>query len=84
VTSLSAWFALKFRVGPSYIAPVVAASFLLTARLSFLTGRISRRVGIVRPVVVERLVGLILYAILPLIPMYWLASLIYPLCTPFP
>ena len=80
---ISYWFALKFHVGPSYIAPVIAASFLLTAKLSLLTGRISRRVGIVRPVVVERLVGLILYAILPLVPMYWLASLIYLLRTVF-
>ena len=80
---ISYWFALKFHVGPSYIAPVIAASFLLTAKLSFLTGRISGRVGLVRPVVVERLVGLVLYAILPLIPMYWLASLIYLLRTVF-
>ncbi|MCL5281040.1 MAG: MFS transporter [Planctomycetes bacterium] len=80
---ISYWFALKFQVGPSYIAPVIAASFLLTAKLSILTGRITRRAGIVRPVVVERLVGLILYAILPLIPVYWLASLIYLLRTVF-
>lgn len=80
---ISYWFAVKFHVGPSYIAPVLAASFLLTAKLSFLTGRISRRAGIVRPVVVERLVGLILYAMLPLIPIYWLASLVYLLRTVF-
>ncbi|MEN6333206.1 MAG: MFS transporter [Phycisphaerales bacterium] len=80
---ISYWFALKFHVGPSYIAPVIAASFLLTAKLSYLTGRVSLRMGIVRPVVIGRLVGLILYAILPLIPVYWLASLIYLLRTVF-
>ncbi len=80
---ISYWFALKFHVGPSCIAPVIAASFLLTAKLSFLTGRITRHMGIVRPVIIERLVGLVLYAILPLIPMYWLASLIYLLRTVF-
>ncbi len=80
---ISYWFALKFGVGPSYIAPVIAASFLLAAKLSFVTGRVSQRAGIVGPVVVERLIGLILYAVLPLIPLYWLASVIYLLRTVF-
>jgi MFS family permease len=80
---ISYWFALKFHVGPLFIAPIIAVSFLLAAKLSLLTGQVTRRVGIVTPVVIERLAGLVLYAFLPLIPMYWLASLFYLLRTVF-
>jgi len=78
---ISYWFSLRFQVGPAAIAPVMGTSFLLTAMLSIWTGRISRRIGIVRPVVLERLAGLILYTVLPLVPLYWLASLLYLLRT---
>ncbi|MEJ5198189.1 MAG: MFS transporter, partial [Anaerolineae bacterium] len=57
---ISYWFMLRFQVGPAYIAPVMAATFLLTGVASLVTGRLTERIGIVRSVIGERLIGLLL------------------------
>ena len=80
---ISYWFALRFGVGPAAIAPVMAATFLLTGAASLLTGRLTERIGIVRSVIWERLIGLLLLVLLPLMPVYWLAALVYLLRSAF-
>jgi MFS family permease len=80
---ISYWFALRFHVGPAAIAPVMAATFILTGASSLLTGRLSERIGIVQSVIWARLVGLVLLVLLPLMPVYWLAALIYLLRSAF-
>ena len=80
---ISYWFALRFDVGPAAIAPVMAATFLITGIVSLLTGRLTERIGIVNSVVWERAVGLVLLVLMPLMPTYWLASLAYLLRSAF-
>jgi predicted MFS family arabinose efflux permease len=80
---ISYWFFLKFHEGPSTIAPMMAATFFITGIFSVYTGKISESIGIVKSVVKMRLVGLILFVLLPLAPFYWLASAIYILRSAF-
>ena len=80
---ISYWFALRFGVGPGAIGPVMAAAFAGTGVVSLLTGKLTQRIGIVASVVWERLLGLVLLAVLPLMPSYGLAALIYFLRSAF-
>ena len=80
---ISYWFAIRFGVGPALIAPIMAAAFFITGISSVLTGRLSDRIGIVKSVVWARFFGLLLLILLPVIPFYWLASLIYILRSAF-
>jgi MFS family permease len=68
------WFALKFGVGVAKLGPVFALTFLLTGAASLITGALSRRLGIVRSVIVSRGAGLALLSLLPILPTYALAS----------
>ncbi len=80
---ISYWFAIRFGVGPDVIAPMMSATFFVTGISSFITGKASERIGIVTSIVWARLVGLILLIMLPLMPFFWLASLIYLLRSAF-
>ena len=80
---LSYWFALRFRVGPGAIAPVMAAAFLITGLSTLLAGRLTQSIGIVRSVVWSRMIAVLLLVLLPLMPVYWLASLVYLLRSAF-
>jgi MFS family permease len=80
---ISYWFAIRFGVGPASIAPIMAATFFITGLSSILTGRISNKIGIVKSVVWARFFGLLLLVALPLIPFFWLASLVYLLRSAF-
>lgn len=71
------WFAMRFGVGPSKIAPVMALTFFATAIAAVWTGRLSQRIGVVNAVVTMRGVGLFLLVAMPLMPVYSLASLVY-------
>uniref|UniRef100_A0A832AWP0 MFS transporter n=1 Tax=Desulfurella acetivorans TaxID=33002 RepID=A0A832AWP0_DESAE len=71
------FFAVKFGVGAKHIGFVLAITFLLSAVLSFYTGKLSLRIGIVKSVFIQRLVGLIFLILLPLAPSYILASIFY-------
>ncbi|SYZ72407.1 Arabinose efflux permease family protein [Candidatus Zixiibacteriota bacterium] len=74
---ISYWFALRYHVGPSEIAPVMAVTFIITGISALMTGTLTERIGIVQSVVRARLLGLVLLIILPLMPLYWLASAVY-------
>lgn len=74
---ISYWFAIRFGVGPASIAPMMALTFFITGISSLLTGKLSQKTGIVKIVVRARLLGLILLILLPFIPFFWLASVVY-------
>ncbi|MGD8573972.1 MAG: MFS transporter [Gammaproteobacteria bacterium] len=71
------WMAIRFQVGPAEVAPVMAASFLLTGVSSLAAGRLTEIAGTVASVVWTRGIGVLLLAILPLMPFFWLAALVY-------
>jgi MFS family permease len=80
---ISYWFAIKFGVGPASIAPIMAVTFFITGLSSILTGRLTQKIGIVQSVVWARSFGLLLLIILPIVPFFWLASLLYLLRSAF-
>ncbi len=77
------WFAIRFHVGPAVIAPVMAATFVATGVAALFTGSLTGRIGIVRSVVLQRSMGLVMLLLLPVMPFYWLASLVYLLRSAF-
>lgn len=76
---LPLWFALRFGVGPGAIGPVFGLTFLLTGISSIATGALVERVGLVAPIVYVRLLGVVLLALLPLMPSYGWAAAVYVL-----
>lgn len=68
------WFNYKFGVGTEAIGTVLSVSYLATAIFSILTGLTSQRRGLVRTVVAARLVTVALFAVIPLMPTFGLAS----------
>ncbi|MDA8141448.1 MAG: MFS transporter [Desulfobacteraceae bacterium] len=78
---ISYWFARRFLIGPLVIGPILALSFLITGLAALMVGRLTQRAGLVRSVVWGRSGGLILLLILPFMPVYGLASLVYILRT---
>ncbi len=74
---MSYWFARRFGVGPMEIAPVMASTFALTGIASLLTGALTEKIGLVGSVVWTRLGSLGLLVLLPLMPTYWPAALVY-------
>lgn len=77
------WFALKFGIGVATIGPVFAITFVLTGSAALVTGAMTRKLGIVRSVVVSRSAGVALLALLPVLPTYALASGAYALRSAF-
>ncbi len=73
------WYALRYGHGPASIGPAMAASFLLAAIGSQLSGRLARRTGVVNAVVGLRTVGLVLLLLTPLAPVFWIAATLYAL-----
>jgi len=71
------WFALRFQIGPRVIGPLMAATFSATALSALVTGHLSQRVGLVRSVVWGRTGGLLLLVLMPIMPLYSLAALMY-------
>jgi Arabinose efflux permease len=73
------WFALKFHIGPGTIAPMMAVTFVITGVSAIFAGRLTERHGLVSSVIWTRGIGVILLALLPLMPWFWLAAVIYML-----
>ncbi|MDE2196414.1 MAG: MFS transporter [Gammaproteobacteria bacterium] len=76
---ISYWFALRFHATAGSIAPVMAVTFCLTGMAALYTGRFAQRHGLVSSVVWTRGAGVLLLALLPLMPWFWLAALMYML-----
>jgi MFS family permease len=77
------WFAVRFGKGPAEIGPLMAGGFLMAAVASVATGWASKWLGMVRAVVVMRIVGLAMLIALPLSPSFGLAASLYMLRTMF-
>jgi MFS family permease len=71
------WFHLKFGVGAGAIGSVYALSFFLTGISSLMVGKLSERVGLIRSIVVPRLIGVALLIGIPLMPAFSYAAVLY-------
>lgn len=71
------WFNLRFGVGPSEIGPVYAITFFLTGFSSLVIGKMSEKVGLIRSIVVPRLLGVGLLVAIPFMPSFWIAAVLY-------
>ena len=77
------WFNLKFGAGPEALGPVFALTFLATGISSMWTGKLSERIGIVRAVVMVRMVSVLALILVPLMPNFTLASILHVLRSAF-
>lgn len=71
------WFNLKFGVGPAAIGPVYAFTFFVTGASTYIVARLSDRIGLVRAIVLPRIVGVVLMVAIPFMPAFWLAAVLY-------
>lgn len=71
------WFHLRFGVGPAAIGGAMALAFFSAAIMSLLGLQLIKRFGMVGTVMRMRLLGLVLLLVLPFVPIFWLAVLIY-------
>jgi MFS family permease len=76
---ISYWFARRFGVGPDSIVSVMAGTFALTGIMALYTGRLTLRHGLSRAVVWSRAIGVVLLFLLPFMPWFWLAAMVYML-----
>lgn len=71
------WFNLRYGVGPSAIGPIYALTFFLTGISSLFIGRLSEQVGLIRSIVLPRIVGVALLIAIPFMPSFAFAALLY-------
>ncbi|MGH8226323.1 MAG: MFS transporter [Steroidobacteraceae bacterium] len=77
------WLARRFGQGPALIGPALAASFLLGAFGSSLSGWLSIRLGAVRSVLWMRFCGLVLLVAVPFSETFGMAAGLYALRSAF-
>ncbi|HSU79571.1 MAG TPA: MFS transporter, partial [Candidatus Angelobacter sp.] len=71
------WFSIKYGVGTAEIGVTLSISFFLTSFSSIFTGFLADRFGLVKSVTFLRVVGVSLMFLLPFIPTFLLASVIF-------
>jgi MFS family permease len=71
------WFNVRFGVGPDAIGPVYALTFGLTGISSVAVGHVAERLGLVRAIVLPRILGIVLLVLLPLMPHFGWAAVLY-------
>lgn len=71
------WFNLKFGVGPTAIGPVYALTFFLTGIFSLVIGQVSQKVGLIRTIVIPRILGVALLIAIPFMPSFAIAAVLY-------
>ncbi|VBB08971.1 Hypothetical protein LUCI_4257 [Lucifera butyrica] len=71
------WFSLRFEVSTQEIGLMMAAGFFLTGMFAVINGFLAERFGMVKSVSWMRVAGSLLMLILPWVPSFTLASLIY-------
>jgi MFS family permease len=76
---MSWWFAVRFGVGAGAIGPAFALGFIAAGSASLVAGRLTRRYGTVRTVVVMRGLGLASLLALPFMPSFATAVVLYTL-----
>lgn len=77
------WFLRRYGYGLAAIGPALALSFVFAAAGSVIGGRLSARIGAVRAVLWMRGIGIVLLAIMPFAPVFWLAVVIYAVRSAF-
>ncbi len=77
------WFARRFGQSQEMIGQALAASFILAAAGSVMSGRLSQRVGAVRSVISMNLIGIGLLVITPFMPVFGVAAALYALRAAF-
>lgn len=71
------WFNVKFGVGPGAIGPVYALTFFLTGISSLVIGKLTDRIGLIRSIVLPRILGVALLVSIPFMPTFWIAAILY-------
>lgn len=71
------WFHLKFGVGPGAIGLVYALAFFLTGISSLMVGKLSEKFGLIRAIVLPRVLGVALLIAIPLMPAFSYAAVLY-------
>ncbi|MCL6549234.1 MAG: MFS transporter [Alicyclobacillus sp.] len=71
------WFSARYGASAAAIGTTLAVSFAVTGVSSLLTGRLTQRFGMVRSVVWLQVSGVLMLALLPLMPTFAWASLLY-------
>jgi MFS family permease len=74
---MSYWFSVKFGVSAAEIGLTLSLTFAVTGISSFITGELAQRFGMVKSVVWLQILGVLMMCTLPLLPTFWLASLVY-------
>lgn len=74
---MSYWLAVKFGVSATEIGSTLSITFFCIGLASILQGRLSDRLGMVRSVVWMRVVGAALIFLIPILPTYFLVSIVY-------
>lgn len=80
---MSWWFATKFHASAPAIGPAIAIALAAAGIASLTTGRLTRRLGTVRTVVLMRGLGLASLFALPFAPSFGIAAAIYTLRSAF-
>ena len=80
---ISWWFAARFHAGASAIGPALAIAFAAAGIAALTTGRLTRRLGTVRAVVLMRGIGLVSLFALPFSPSFGVALVVYALRSAF-
>ena len=71
------WFNVKFGVGPSAIGPVYSVTFFLTGAFALVVGRMSETLGLVRSIILPRVLGVALLVAIPFMPSFSFAAVLY-------
>lgn len=71
------WFSVKYGVDTGAIGLTVSLSFLLTGIFSIFNGYLAERIGMVKSVTWMRVFGSVLFFVLPWMPTFLLASILY-------
>ncbi len=71
------WFALRFGVGPAAIGGTMAVGFVAAGVMSLAGGKLTLRFGLVGTVLRLRMLGLAMLLIIPFVPFFWLATILY-------
>ena len=80
---ISWWFAARYHAGASAIGPALAIAFAAAGVAALTTGRLTRRLGTVRAVVLMRGIGLVSLFALPFSPSFGVALIVYALRSAF-
>lgn len=71
------WFSVRYGVGTAAIGATLSIGFLMTGLASLLSGALAQRFGMVKSVTWMRVIGSIMMLILPFMPTFLGASILY-------